>query len=270
MNLVKVAATFESVEIDGECATCLRPVRFTQLRWSDGRHLPPSARCADCLAAEAAPDPASDAQNGRHAAQGRRRRDFVVPPLYEGATLDSFVLWGTEAERKAQGRVLRTMKKYAAKFPDVPALVLLKGNNGTGKGHLTWAVARAVVAKKHTVTVVKFATMIRELRASWRTGDGPSEEQQLRTLRTPDLLVVDEVSRHAFYGDNVSQHLYDVVNERMEQRHPVLLTSDESVAGIKAILGPALIDRLEGEGGTLDFTWRSFRTHGKHETRAAR
>jgi len=95
-----------------------------------------------------------------------------------------------------------------------------------------------------------------------------SEKADYTENYKPDLLVVDEVSRHAFYGDNVSQHLYDVVNDRIEECRPVVLTSDESVAGIKAILGPALVDRLDGEGGTLEFTWRSFRTHGRKEARA--
>jgi len=266
MTMEAIGRTFETVEVEGECPTCLKAVRFTQLWWSDGRKLPETARCEDCLDAD--PPPAPDHQNGRQNAPRRARAGLMVPPLYEGVTLDSFALWGTQAEQKAQKRVLRTMHRYVEKFPEVPSVVLLRGHNGTGKGHLSWAVAQALADRGRSVMVIKFATMIRSLRARWGGGEGPSEEHQLRTLRKPDLLVVDEVSRHAFYGDNVSQHLYDVVNDRIEECRPVVLTSDESVAGIKAILGPALVDRLDGEGGTLEFTWRSFRTHGRKEARA--
>lgn len=265
-DVARVSAILSGDWRDVPCSTpeCGNVVHVHQLTFADGHVVPDHPRCTACvgraLATEAAAQP-----KARQNAPVPAGATFVVPPLYRDTTFGSFVLWGSGDEQKAQRMALRTMKAYAERFPAVPGIVLLRGNNGTGKGHLSWAVARTIADKGYQVSVVKFATMIRVLRSSWRNGDEPSEEKQLRAYRSPDLLIVDEVSRHAFYGDNVSQHLYDVVNERIEQCKPVILTTDETVAGVRGILGPALVDRLEGAGGTLDFNWRSFRTHGRKE-----
>lgn len=243
------------------CRHCMtQEVSVYQLAYEDGTFKPTSATCPNCESREVKPTVSTSLN-----APVTAGRVLAPPPLYDGVTLENFTLWGSQVEQATQGRVVRTMRRYIERFPTVPPVVVFCGPPGTGKGHIAWAVGRALAGKGCWVLVTKFSTMIRQIRATWRSDDGPTEEQKLRSYRDPDLLVIDEVSRHAFYGDNVSQHLYDVVDDRIEQRRATILTTNETQKGIRDILGGALIDRLEGGGGVLEFAWRSYRAHGRRE-----
>src|SRR5690606_36892115 len=112
---------------------------------------------------------------------------------------------------------LTAARDYAAsfldRFPAVPTISVFTGAPGTGKGHLAWAIARQLVERAQRVQVVKLADLVRELRASWGQKGGDGDRLVLEHYRRLDLLVIDEVSRHAFYGQPV-QHLYDVIDHR--------------------------------------------------------
>lgn len=215
------------------------------------------------LAAEA------DARYRRLEAEESRQRDerarrmvqaLNVRPKYADATVGNFVVHGTPSEAAAQGRVLQLVRRYLGTWPDVAPILAFTGHPGTGKGHMAWAIAREIAATHAVpVQVVKLADLIRRIRATWRK-DGEAEEAVLEFYRRQSLLVIDEVSSHAFYGQNVHQHLYDILDDRLEHHRPTILTSNESDEGLAAILRPALWDRLHDGGGVLEFTWGSWRS----------
>lgn len=198
------------------------------------------------------------------AATLQRATLLATPALYRTATIDSFQMHGPPEQRAQQGRVLQHARRYLAEWPDVAMLTLFRGAPGTGKGHVAWALAQAVALKlEQRVRVVKLAALIRDLRATWQEHSARNEDDVLREYRGLDLLVIDEVSRHAFYGRQVHQHLYDVLDDRLEQQRPTILTSNEDDAGLAEILRPALMDRLGGSGGSLNFGTTSWRTGGR-------
>jgi DNA replication protein DnaC len=82
------------------------------------------------------------------------------------------------------------------------------------------------------------------------------------------LQVIDEVSRHAFYGQSIHQHLYDVIDHRIEYRRPTILTTNEEDDGLEAILRPALLDRVKLHGGVLEFGNASYRARPRLEAGA--
>ena len=192
-------------------------------------------------------------------------RMLDVRPKYAGSSLATFQIHGDPESRTKQGRMLQVARRYLAQWPTVEPVLVFQGAPGTGKGHVAWAIARELAGSYGVrAQVVKLADMVRRLRATWR-GQG-DEEKVLSFYRTLDLLVIDEVSSHAFYGQGVHQHLYDVIDNRLEFERPTILTSNETDAGLQSILRPALWDRLHDGGGVLDFgtaSWRS-RPHTPH------
>lgn len=191
-----------------------------------------------------------------------------VPKLYAAVTLDSFVFHGGDADREDQRFLLGVMREYLADWPEVGEdrmLAAFRGGVGTGKGHVAWSVAKAVAEDYGAaVAVVRLPDLIREVRASWRDNAALSEVDVLEKYRRKDLLVVDEVSRHAFYGQGF-QHLLDIVDHRVNHQKPTILTTNDDDATLREILGPANMSRLEGCGGILEFgtdDWRG-RERGK-------
>lgn len=227
-------------------------------------------RCLECQTSR-------DAQQAREATEqlslltdARRRRalkDLDVPPLYAGATIATFQLHGS-AEVQAQLLKIKELAcGYLADWPRIQEekeLLLFQGSYGSGKGHIAWSIARALAAcHASQVRVVKLAAVIRDLREAWRDPEGPSEDARLERYRTLDLLVIDEVSRHAFYGKEVKQHLYDIIDDRVEQHRPTILTTNEDETGIAEILGGALWSRLQGSGGVVPFPDVDWRARGE-------
>lgn len=223
-------------------------------------------RCPACIARAQAAIRATDQETRKSLlAERRRRAEFLlnVPLLYAEASLKTFELHGTPEQQEELGKVLHLARNYLTSWPHTQEsypLLLFQGPPGSGKGHLAWSIASWLV-QEHTakVRVVKLAAIIRDLREAWRDPAGPSEDQRLTAYRQLDLLVIDEVSRHAFYGKEVKQHLYDIVDDRLEQRRPTILTTNEDDDGIGEILGAALTNRLS-TGGKVPFPavdWRS-------------
>lgn len=202
----------------------------------------------------------ADAARQREERVRRSLESLAIRPKYAAATVANFAVHGNAEDMAAQGRVLQLVRRYLAEWPNVEPILAMIGHPGTGKGHLAWAIAKDVAGTHGaSVQVVKLADMVRRLRATWRK-DGESEEDVLAFYRRQGLLVIDEVSTHAFYGQNVHQHLYDVLDDRLEHQRPTILTSNENDEGLAAILRPALWDRLHDGGGALEFTWGSWRS----------
>lgn len=273
-----------SLEIGPEVvqeATCACGAAFVQRGFQVGetvRFTHPT-RCEACRdRAEAAlarsmAERREDVKAAERAAAAKRAGEALAsldaPPLYAGATLSGFALHGTPADRQVQGRILQLARRYEGSWPDVEAVLLFRGGPGTGKGHIAWSLAQALAAQGVRVAVVKLADLVRELRASWRTPDAVSEAQVLARYRGLDLLVIDEVSRHAFYGERIHQHLYDVLDHRIEYQRPTILTTNEDNAGLGDILRAALVSRLIGHGQIVEFGSADYRQRPADEREAA-
>lgn len=246
------------------CPSCDGP--SIAVRWAPSDAMPESLRakmdperpfivqrCNACIARE---DAARVAQ-----VELQKRVDALtglqVPPLYEHATLENFEVGGV--------RALADAKAFAARFlrtwPDVPMISLFTGTFGSGKGHIAWAIAKAL-ASTHAVRgkIVVLSDVVRDLRETWggQKTDGPSEGERLAKYRVADLLVIDEVSRHAFFGQPM-QHLYDLVAWREVRLKPTIITTNEAGDELAAVLGPALSSRAIGWGGLVKFGDQDYR-----------
>jgi DNA replication protein DnaC len=94
--------------------------------------------------------------------------------------------------------------------------------------------------------------LVRELRASWKDPAMASEQSRLEAVAALDLLIVDEVSRHAMIHDPV-EHLHEVVSAREEWLRPTILTTNETEAGLREWLSPPLMARIDENGKLWEF-----------------
>jgi DNA replication protein DnaC len=186
-----------------------------------------------------------------------------VPRLYADVSLETFKFHGTPEDQRLQRFAVGFGLDYIERWPNVGEdrmLVTLRGEYGTGKGHWTWSVLKAI-ATEHAAAVafVRLPDLIREIRASWRDNSASSEIEVLNKYRNKDLLAVDEVSRHAFYGQGF-QHLLDVIDHRVNNQRTTILTTNDTDTVLGEILGGANMSRLNGCGGMVEFgnaDWRS-------------
>lgn len=230
-------------------------------------------RCADEIEAIAEQKAAIEARN-------KRRDDALkaldVPLLYRDATLSTFRFHGANEDRHRQGRVMQLARRYMATWParqsldDIgafPIVAIFRGGPGSGKGHVAWSIAKHVALEEHgRVVFTTLADCVRDLRETWRRDSEASENQRLRRYRSADLLVLDEVSAHAFYGEP-TQHLYALVAWREERLMPTILTTNETPDGLSALLGPALESRAAGWNGVWSFGDSDYRVERRNQLR---
>lgn len=218
------------------------------------------SRCPTCIDLEKA-----RAEKDRLAQERERRQQewtkrlgfSAIPERFQDRTLSSY-----RATTQDQKYALQFAQRYAKGFDDVlrtGRCALFLGRPGTGKTHLAIGIALSIMERGHSALFVTAQRAIRRVKDTWRRGSDETETQAVAALVYPDLLILDEIGvQHG--SDTEKLILFDVLNERYEQRKPTVLLSNLPIDEVKLYLGERIFDRIREDGGEyVAFTWESHR-----------
>lgn len=138
-------------------------------------------------------------------------------------------------------------------------LVLL-GPPGTGKTHLSLALADRALSQGYSVLFTTLADLARTLESAAHPG---LVRQRLRRYIAPSLLVIDEVG-YTRLSQEQAHLFFELVAARYEHGS-IILTSNTSFAGWGRLLGgdevlaTALLDRLLHHAEVISINGRSYR-----------
>ena len=217
---------------------------------------------------------ATEAKARREAAEELKRRDARerawqqqvgaagIPERFQSRSLKSFV-----AETPAQAHALEFAARYADGFDQALKTgrsAVFLGKPGTGKTHLAVGIGLRIMHRdRRTVLFTTTMRAIRRVKDAWTRGSAESETQAIAALVFPDLLILDEVGVQ-FGSETEKLILFDVLNERYEQRKPTLLLSNLDLDGVRGYLGERVFDRLREDAGEMvAFDWDSWRGRGE-------
>lgn len=218
-------------------------------------------KCPACTAEAQARENEERERSGRDAAHLRWLRRLghsEIPARFKDRSLKYYV-----AETAGQRCALAFAEAYADNFDHALASgrsAVLIGKPGTGKTHLAVGIALRVMHRDgRSVLFSTVMRAIRRVRNTWGRNSDESETQAIEALTRPDLLILDEVGIQ--YGTEAEKLLlFDILNERYENRRPTLLLSNLSLDDVKAYLGERVYDRLREDGGeVVVFDWASYR-----------
>ena len=181
-----------------------------------------------------------------------------IPDRFNNRSLTNF-----NATTPEQIRALEFAKQYATKFDDVLETgrsAIFMGLPGTGKTHLAIGIARHIMHyDKRTALFTTVMRAIRSIKSTWDKSNHESETHAIAALTEPDLLILDEVGVQ-FGSETEKLLMFDVLNERYENRRPTLLLTNLSLDDVKSFLGERVFDRLREDGGeAVPFNWESYR-----------
>ncbi|MHC8386787.1 ATP-binding protein [Pseudomonas sp. MDT2-39-1] len=193
-------------------------------------------------------------------AMERKLGSALIPKRFAGKTFEGYV--ATTAE---QHKALNTCRRYAAEFSQIAEsgrCLLLLGKPGTGKTHLSVAIANEIMARSSATAVYRtVGAVLQAIRATYDRTSEQSESQILASLISPSLLILDEIGvSKEKPGDFELTTLFAIINGRYEEQRPTVIVSNLDAKALPAAIGERCADRLR-EGGVIviPFEWESQR-----------
>lgn len=132
-------------------------------------------------------------------------------------------------------------------------IVLLCGQRGNGKTRLAAEFAIRNGSSRYR-TAMRFFL---EIRATFSNRD-VSELDIIDDLAKTDLLVIDEMQERS-ESDWENRLLTHLIDARYAENRPTILIANMSKRELASSLNTSVIDRIRGNGVTVEFNWDSYR-----------
>jgi DNA replication protein DnaC len=157
-----------------------------------------------------------------------------IPPLYQNASIDNFVLPdGNPIARSQLAKVLLDVKGYVRSYPALPKPGLLFiGFPGTGKTHLAVAALRALVNRGFEGMFFDFQSLLTRIHRGYDQVSGASDRDSYRSVLETEIVVLDDVGAHQV-NDWVEDTLSSIITHRCNNRKATIVTTNlrDDVAG---------------------------------------
>ena len=163
--------------------------------------------------------------------------------------------------RRRMEEVLRYCRDYAADFRPGADSLLLRGPTGTGKTHVSLAIAHTAAGKGYAVVYGPVQVLLHQLeKEHFGRAEGDSEDRMLEC----DLLVLDDLGAEfssAFY----TACLYNLINTRMLEGRTTILSTNLNQNQIRERYGDPIASRITGTFVPLLFMGRDIRQKNRLE-----
>lgn len=150
-----------------------------------------------------------------------------IPPLYQNASVDNFILpSGNPQARASLASVVLTVRGYMREYPQSPKPGLLfLGAPGTGKTHLAVAALRALIARGFEGIFYDFQSLLSLIHKGYDKTSGSSEREAYESALEAEILLLDDVGAHRI-NDWVEDTVTSIVTYRCNSRKATIVTSN--------------------------------------------
>lgn len=141
-------------------------------------------------------------------------------------------------------KILHECKEYAASFHRNAGSILMMGNTGLGKTHLSLAIADSVLKKGYCVIYDSAGALLRRIEQEQfgRTPDA-ADTDTLGLLLECDLLIFDDFGTE-FDTTFSRSAIYTLLNGRLSAGKPTIINTNLTHAEIEARYGDRIVSRL--------------------------
>lgn len=151
-----------------------------------------------------------------------------------------------DGQRNAKAQCMSFAKDFMG---GVVRNLIMVGRTGTGKTHLSSAVALNVLDKRKSARYITSEDMANEIANAWKRTDD-SEANAIYRFTDYDLLILDEYGLHDRH-ENRLQLVHKVLYSRYDEGKATMLISNFTLDELKKDLGDRLWSRFQHDGLTL-------------------
>lgn len=192
--------------------------------------------------------------------RSERKQLASIPERYADKT---FQTWQSTTDQQKQA--CEAAWHYADRFKTAARktgrCMLLTGNMGTGKTHLSCAIAHEILSRGMSVIYTTAMEMLDRLRSTYDTKSrSETKNEALAAFADADLLIIDELGM-SWGTDSERVELFGIFNARYNTKKPTLISCNVAPEEVRVILGERIYDRITEQGCDLiRFDWQSMRS----------
>ena len=157
-------------------------------------------------------------------------------------------------------KVFRLCQNYADNFSKNSESILMSGETGLGKTHLSLAIANEVIKKGYGVVYASAPPIISKLEKEYFSSD--KDDSLFSMLADCDLLIIDDLGTE-FYSQFAVSQFYNLFNSRMLSNKPININTNLTITELKEKYTDRFVSRICGNARQLDFLGRDIRIRRK-------
>ncbi len=174
---------------------------------------------------------------------------------FENFDLSIFSDNGERSDKKRMAKMFEDIKEFADKFEYNN--IIFFGRTGIGKTHISLATANALIEKGYDVIYISAPSLFIKLEKERFSKDGNYSELLDRVIEC-DLLIIDDLGAEMRTQFTISA-LYQIVNERLNARKPMMINTNLSVEEIDSCYEERIASRIYGNFSAYQFVGKDVR-----------
>lgn len=121
--------------------------------------------------------------------------------------------------------------------------LLFSGPVGSGKTFLACAIANSLLELKKEVLFTVVPDLLDQIRATYDDNNEYSEQELMNAAREVCVLILDDLGAHN-YTEWTRNKLYSILNYRLNNRLPTIITTNLELAELEAYIGERTTSRI--------------------------
>ena len=160
---------------------------------------------------------------------------------------------------KRMSKIFDFCLSYAKNFNLNSKGLLMKGETGLGKTHLSLAIANEVIQNGYSVVYVSAPDILSKLESAHFSYDHDGERELMQSLLDCDLLILDDLGTE-FVTQFSSTAIYNLFNSRINLGKPIVINTNLSGKELEKNYSQRFVSRVMASCDRLDFIGTDIRT----------